>query len=676
MIIKGGKLSRVMVCGLTLMLWLGGCGNVNVSSGAGVRQNGQRNQSESGRRESEEAESSRRESEEAESSRRESEEADSRKSEETEKEEAGTNGETGKKPQKTHPEPVSLSSVPYFRDDSGSNTQLVDGWIYGYWSRQLCRVNADTLESEVLFETVSPQVGLFSIYGDTIYFVEQRNVSYLEGEKANLWRMKCDGTRQELIAEGFDVAENTITDMEIYDDILYLLSWSADEEGNRYFRLEEDGSVEEISGAETLYGMVPEGYGDARRNYRFGKLPNLVYCVRNFGYAFLCDESGDLYRIILETGEAERIPLQNIISTMNGVTLTNEALIYKDFSDIWHSVSLDDPEKITEIGEMDCYDIYDIAFWDEKGIYNIERNYWEDSFSVERLNWNGKKETLDYFVRNPRLRSSVYGDSLTVLYSDGDYLYYDSLSDGDGVICRIPLEGDDEEAEQVFVYYENPVVKLSTRETFDTTFTVEATGCQGEFTMTKVYLTEETEAAARINAFLEEQYRSEEEYIAGLMDLVRNVDSAEWENSRYMTLVEDELSVSIGYLDDNYIGFSMYWYEYWSGAAHGLHGSVEYVFSRSTGERLLLTDIVANSAEEICAIIAPYVEAKADWGTDEEGWEQIILEEGRFYLAAEGIGIHFDVYELTSYASGGLDVVVPYELFDMRNPDEVGLTRF
>ena len=76
--------------------------------------------------------------------------------------------------------------------------------------------------------------------------------------------------------------------------------------------------------------------------------------------------------------------------------------------------------------------------------------------------------------------------------------------------------------------------------------------------------------------------------------------------------------------------------------------------------------------ESCCAIIAPYVEAKAEWGTDEEGWEEIILEEGRFYLTPEGIGIHFDTYELTCYASGGLEVVVPYELFEMRDPADVG----
>lgn len=633
MMIKGWMRGRVMVFGLVIMIALGGCGNVDVSSGTGTRQNGQRYRSDSSSRESE----------------------------------AADNGRTN---------PVSFGSVPYFRDDSGSNTQLADGWIYGYWSRQLCRVNADTLKSEVLFEAKSPQAGLFSIYDGTIYFVEQRNVSYPEGEKVNLRRMKCDGSRQELLAEDFDIEENTITDIEIYDNILYLLSWSADEEGNQYFRLEEDGSVEEISKADTLYGMVPEGYGDARKTYLFGRLPNLVYCVRNFGYAFLCDESGNLYRTIPETGETEQIPLPDVTSAANGLILTNKALVYRDFSDIWYSVSLDDPKEITKIGKMECYDAYDIAFWDEKGIYNIGRRYGEGNFSVERLNWNGKKETLDYWVGNPRLGDSVYGDYLTVLYSDGDYLYYDNLSSGDGVICRIPLEGDDEEAEQVFVYYENPVLEISTRETFDSTFTVEATGDKGEFSMTKVYLTENTEAADKINAFLEEIYRSEEEYIAKLMDDVREEASSDGDYGWNMTLVEDTLSASVSYLDDNYIGISFYWYEYWKGAAHGLHGNVEYVFSRSTGEQLLLTDVVENSAEEVCAIIAPYVEAEADWGTDEEGWERIILEEGRFYLTAEGIGIHFDVYELTCYASGGLDVVVPYELFDMRNPSEVGLTNF
>lgn len=51
-------------------------------------------------------------------------------------------------------------------------------------------------------------------------------------------------------------------------------------------------------------------------------------------------------------------------------------------------------------------------------------------------------------------------------------------------------------------------------------------------------------------------------------------------------------------------------------------------------------------AEEICEIMAPYVEAAAEWGTDDEGWESILLEENCFFLSEEGIGLHFDAYEI------------------------------
>lgn len=77
-----------------------------------------------------------------------------------------------------------------------------------------------------------------------------------------------------------------------------------------------------------------------------------------------------------------------------------------------------------------------------------------------------------------------------------------------------------------------------------------------------------------------------------------------------------------------------------------------------------------NTSEDICKIIAPYVEAVAEWGTDEQGWEYGILDEGRFYLTTEGVGIHFDVYEITCYAAGSQDVVVPYEKFLMKSNAE------
>ncbi len=666
---KRGNYRRVLTWGLILMLVLGGCGNVEAE--AGTRQNGKRGGTESSRESKESTES--RDNSEEDSSEEDSSEAGTESRDSSR--EAGRESEDQLR--KPSSKPVRFGSVPYFKDDSGSNTQLVDGWLYGYWSRQLCRINTETLESEVLFESDSPQKGYFSIYEGMIYFVEQRNISYLDGARANLWRMACDGSGQELLAEdivigeGYDVGESSLTDMEIYDDIVYLLTRTFGDVENKYFRLKEDGSAEEIPEEETLYGMVPEGFQEAgNAGYRYQGLRNLVYCVRNFGYAFICDEKEELYRIIPETGEKEYFPLENV-GPLGGLTLTNEALVYRN-ADKWYAISLDDPRDVREIGVLDCYNM---TFWDDKGIYDVERNYGGDNFSVMRLSWNGERKTIDYWVQNPRLVTSVYGDSLTVLYSDGDYLYYDNLLEGDGVICRIALEKDDslygEGSERVFVYYENPLKGVATEETFASTFTAEATGARGEFSLTRVYLSGKSEADQKINAYLEEIYKTEEEYNAKLMDEIREVTLDDLFGAD-LTMVENELNLHVTYLDENYIGCSAYWYECWSGAAHGMHGGTEYVFSRSSGERILLTDFLENSPEEICAIIAPYVEAKAEWGTDEEGWEEIILEEGRFYLTPEGIGIHFDTYELTCYASGGLEVVVPYELFEMRDPADVG----
>lgn len=68
---------------------------------------------------------------------------------------------------------ASLGSVPYFRDDAGTNTQTVGGYLYGYWNNRLCRYDLDTMEETVLYEAASPQHGDFCIWGNYVYSREQ-----------------------------------------------------------------------------------------------------------------------------------------------------------------------------------------------------------------------------------------------------------------------------------------------------------------------------------------------------------------------------------------------------------------------------------------------------------------------------------------------------------------------
>ncbi|WP_276948688.1 DUF3298 domain-containing protein [Acetatifactor muris] len=556
-----------------------------------------------------------------------------------------------------------FGSIPWFRDDTGSRTQMADGWIYGYWGRRLCRINIDTLEAETLYEAASSQDGCFCIQDGYIYFLEKRNIDYLDGAKANLRRIKCDGSDMVLLAENIPVQEYQFYRMNFHEDILYLTSAYSGPEDDLYFRISMDGTASPVDVSDTLYGLLPEGYTDACKTYKYNSLPDIASCMTHFGYAFVTDSAGRLYRILPESGEKEEFPLTSPESS-GYFFLTNEALVYKQDGDIWYAASLDHPETVTEIGELVCYGI---NFWDEKGMYYANQRYDEDAFHLERLNWDGTGDRLHYGISRPT--TSLSADGLDFFYSDGTWLYYNRLHQGDSAVYRVQIENDSDcLPELVYVYYDNPLRDISVSETFDTTFTVNESGAKGSFSMTKVSLTEQTPAAAGINQFLETLYEEQSHYIEELAESVRETVSWEWPEDDWAsgTIVEHSTHFSISYLDDNYIVLSRNWYGYWQGAAHGLHGTIEYVFSRSTGKQLQITDVVKNSEAEIKAIIGPYVEAQAEWGTDGEDWEAVLLEDGRFFLTPEGIGMHFDVYEMTSYASGGLDVIVPYEEFEMR----------
>ncbi len=548
--------------------------------------------------------------------------------------------------------------VPFFQDDTGKNTQLADGWLYGYWDTQLCRVDTATGASKILYEAKSPQKS-FCIHNGYLYFLVEKQIDYPDlraGHKADLHRMKCDGSDSRLLAEDIDLSDTRYCRMNVYDDILYLTSPHGKLEDCHFFRLLQDGSVQETAACDTLYGTLPQGYQDACGQYQYQNLPNLPSCMTYLGYVFICDEGNRLYRYIPETGQKQKIQLPDPPEYRH-LFLTNQALVYA-LADTWYAVSLDDVEQVTEIGKLDCTSI---RFWDESGLYSAEQKDNDSSLRLTRLNWNGEVEILHYYIEAPEP-----GTFCNILYSDGTWLYYSRLDKGDGVIYRIPLEGK-EEGKPFYLYYDNPLKDVCTQESFDFTFTVKDSQMEGHFSLSKVFLTEETKAADRINAFLQEQYNSQEAYITEQMENVRSAAAGNEQKMVFSsgTLIDSSMYTSVDYIDDHYIGFTIGSYQYMQGAAHGVYGYSQYVFDRTTGKRIQITDVVKNTPSEICAIIAPYVAAGSDWGTEEEGWETIILGDGRFYLTPEGIGIHFDVYEMTCYAAGALDIVVPYEEFNM-----------
>ncbi|MDE6925047.1 MAG: DUF3298 domain-containing protein [Acetatifactor sp.] len=548
-----------------------------------------------------------------------------------------------------------MGSVPYFRDDAGKRIQMVDGYLYGYWNNRLCRYDPETLEETVLYEAASPQNGDFCVWGDYVYFMVVPNVSAVGKLHGYLYRVKCDGSEEAVCLTSVVMPDQDhggqyyqYYKLDTYEDVLYLLRQRDDDE-NRYFRLNRDGSIERIAESETLYGQLPEG--DFSR-WRYDPMLTLPYAMRNYGYAFMSDDKDNPVRIDLDSQQVERIDILNDHVVR---TVTNDAIIVSK-NNVWYRLSLDDTDEVREIGTSSG-DYVNLASWDEKGLYFTSTSG-DESIRLSFMDWEGEEETLQY-----GLISKQYP---LMEYFDDDYYYYVAESRGNDVVRRWKLTGDeDTEAEEVAVYREDPYYEVIIEESFDYGWTDARADAGIEYSITQVFLKEDTGAFGKINDYMDNLYAQDIGMVENFRKTVREMEEEyleDWGPDR----LEASDTYDLFYMDENYVGIVDIWYQYQWGAAHGMHGCIYYMFDRNTGERVSVTDVVNSSPEEICEIIAPYVESIAAWGTDEEGWETTILDEGRFFLSEEGIGIHFDTYEIDCYAAGDQTVIVPYGMFDLR----------
>lgn len=125
------------------------------------------------------------------------------------------------------------------------------------------------------------------------------------------------------------------------------------------------------------------------------------------------------------------------------------------------------------------------------------------------------------------------------------------------------------------------------------------------------------------------------------------------------------------YRDDHYISFLQEEYDY-EGGAHGMPYWEPFTFQLQTGEKLGLSDVIANSEEELKEIVTEYFAQKIN-EAPEEYWENAldivrdeITLESNFVLTPEGIRFYFEPYLLAPYAAGFPEVIIPFAEFDMK----------
>jgi len=608
---------------------------------------------------------------------------------------------SGIEPQEVIEESV-FGSVPYFRDDTGRDAQLVDGFLYGYWNGRLCRYDVNNNYAEqILFDAGCNQAGSFCISEGVIYFLYRPVTSTRTHENTCLYRINCDGSGLVLLQdEILDVVyewDNYFID--IYDGILYLVD-PADRQRREFYCLTGDRGVVRVPMKATLYGQIPEGYQEVR----WGNLPTLVYMMRNYGFVLLEKESGEgLYLCDLDTGKRKEVCFGEIDVYTYTMLITNDRLLFcernsNSFAKQWYWVSLDDldnPQKWI-LFDKEYYGT-DVFFNDESGVYFVKYDYDTEDWNVWYAGWDDDTATLirqiDKEERAYNTSSIFYGQS-DMWYFDGDAFYYnengyyiDSSKYEEDCIIRNNLEGEKEiictynknyDYEEKLCYYvtEEKGYSISQelinelKQRFGRFYVY---GEQLEFIAQRAYLHGNSEVVNKINSYMTQEY---EEIIQEWEDsqteweqlIMKEVEEQDSDALNVLNLLElcYEMYSYITYADDKYIVFRVCEGGYFGGAHPNYYYS-NYVFDRATGERLTINDIVGKSDEEICRIIVPYMDK--DYDFYEGFWyiepEKLITEQHRLFLTEDGIGIFFNTYDIDCYAAGTIEFVIPYEAFKL-----------
>ena len=563
--------------------------------------------------------------------------------------------------EKEQPKQTSFGAVPYFDEGTDGMLQYADGWLYGYLGGSIFRMDAGTGELSVLFETAGTLSMHFCIDDGFLYFLIIPQVTFVDGVKADLYRMKCDGSDLALLAEALPILDTDASDgnetikMSVYEDVLYIMH----SRKAVCLQLPDDGSVREAACEDTLYGLLPDGYF-APDSYDI--FPSIPYCAEHYGYFFAVNSEGRLLRVDAKSGLWESMLRQ--IDHRQGF-VTHEGVYLADGEkQKWIRYGLEDVTQSSDWREYDPgYSSYtEMIGWEENGAFLIQREGIESPVQLVFVDWEGEETPLVSFQQQPLYALPYMREKYYI--RDG-WLYYRDEWDGEAWLMRISCEGG--EPEKLYCYYARPGKGLTESETVEKNR--ENTGeLRISTSITKLWLKEGEEGAAKINAALREIYKEAEaemeafnqemldEYL--LEDGALREDPDEW-----LDLITENYAAFIEYADENYLCLCMTGDNY-AGGAHGYYWDDYYVFDRHTGRQLSLEDFVSNSPEEIKEIVKYYILAVAPYSKGEQS--EFALEQDRFFLTAEGLCIHYDVYEIGSYVDGPYDLIIPFTLFDMK----------
>lgn len=347
---------------------------------------------------------------------------------------------------------------------------------------------------------------------------------------------------------------------------------------------------------------------------------------------------------------------------------------------------IDSPSELMYIlgvcdNELICFDILlthttHMAF----GVYDNGIVYWGQNYDGDEtiyytFNDKGKEHELIHFVREENSDSDLYYHYYYLEGNEESQINLQSNEEYENLVSS--YDGEEPEWFDCDSFADIPQNQLITETEFVEKNAKNTNELRISTSITKLWLHEDEEGIVKINAALREIYEAAEaemetdnqeildEYLFEDGVLQEGLD--EWllyPLDEWLAISNENYEASIEYADENYLCLSMNGDNFVAGGAHGYYWSDYYVFDRHTGQRLSLEDFVNDSTEDIKEIVKARILAVAPYSKGEQSEDA--LEQDRFFLTAEGLGIHYDVYEIGDYASGSFDLIIPFKLFHMK----------
>ena len=546
--------------------------------------------------------------------------------------------------------------------------------------KSLKKIDRGTNQESVLYKLNNEQFMGLAVGDKNIYFGLVKENDYGE-HSGKVMEISKDGGEARII---MDSAPSYGVQLEYEDGVLFAYST----EGKvRYLRVEEGSAEPSFSTLKEFADAKDMQVGDPEKSRELSGLINhyaaynLMYTPtfthRNYGYTASKSEEG-LVTVTFDDGEENRIEL-NDNESVEG--FYKDRMIIQESTDvggeyfyIYSVIDLRSGDR-QEIKNPRLRDASIIAV-DGEGLYarlmdEGETENGDGVTSVYKISWDGENEEFIASSPEPEIESFF---PLSKFIAAPQGYYYNDVEDYAEYIFFLNRNASNKsEAQKIgTAVNDTHISDVGHIETERKVVMVKGTEDKPAMKMrySRLVLDSSDEAAQKINDYLEAKQKESIE--SSTKEGEEMGDYAAEDEMDYYTLNNyvSEYPASIEYMDDRFLSVLMggYWY---GGGAHGMPISYYYVFDRKTGEKLELTDIVNNSDSAIMNIVAGAFEELYEQSPDAynsdmvESVQKKKVEELPFGMTKDGITITFPPYELASYATGFVGVVIPFEKFSI-----------